>query len=130
MSGAGDLLGVASLLLAVATAALWFRRIFAVRIPEDRTAWVAAFVAASVLGIASFAVGNETFGAVAAGIGIGLGGFMAGTRAISRQSDKRPAVQVGSPILDFTAPDENGAPFDLAGLRGRPFLLKFFRGHW
>lgn len=130
MSEAGDLLGFASLLLAVTTAALWFRRVFAVRIPDDRTAWVAAFGAAVVLGIASFVAGNETLGAVAAGIGVGIGGFMAATRAISRQSEKVPAVSVGGPIIDFTAPDDNGAPVELAGLRGRPFLLKFFRGHW
>ena len=37
---------------------------------------------------------------------------------------------VGAPILDFEAPDAEGEPFDLATLRGRPFLLKFFRGHW
>jgi len=40
------------------------------------------------------------------------------------------AVRVGGPILDFSAPDENGEPFALASLRGRPYLLKFFRGHW
>ena len=130
MGEAGDLLGFASLLLAVSMAVLWFRRIFAVRIPENRTAWVAAFGAAAVLGIVSFAVGNGSFGGVAAGFGIGIGGFMAATRAISRQSEKQPAVAVGSPIIDFTAPDENGESFELAGMRGRPFLLKFFRGHW
>ena len=26
--------------------------------------------------------------------------------------------------------DEEGRRFDLSALRGRPFLLKFFRGHW
>jgi hypothetical protein len=130
VSGAGDLLGIASLLLAVGTAVRWFRRAFAVRIPDDRTAWLVTFGAAAVLGIASFAAGNGTLGGIAAGFGLGIGGSMLGLRAISRQDDKRPAVAVGGPILDFSAPDENGEPFELASLRGRPFLLKFFRGHW
>ena len=35
-----------------------------------------------------------------------------------------------SEIRNFTAKDDQGNSFDLAALRGRPFLLKFFRGHW
>jgi cytochrome oxidase Cu insertion factor (SCO1/SenC/PrrC family) len=89
-----------------------------------------AFTAAAALGVAAFAVGTGTLGAVAAGVGIGVGGSMVALRAISGQDDVQPAVRVGDPIIDFTALDENGEPFALSSLRGRPFLLKFFRGHW
>jgi len=39
-------------------------------------------------------------------------------------------VKVGEPILRFRARDAEGNDFDLQELAGRPFLLKFFRGHW
>ena len=46
------------------------------------------------------------------------------------QSRQEATVSVGKPILEFAALDQNGDRFDLACLRGRPILLKFFRGHW
>ena len=51
-------------------------------------------------------------------------------RLQSRQQPNRPAVAVGEPMLLFSAPDENGVDFDLSSLNGKPYLLKFFRGHW
>jgi peroxiredoxin len=33
-------------------------------------------------------------------------------------------------VVSFSAPDADGREFDLSSLAGRPFLLKFFRGHW
>jgi len=130
MSRSGDLLGVLSLLLALATAGVWAQRAYVVRMPENRTAFVLAFALALVLGIASFAVGNGAAAGVAAGIGIGVSALMLLLRASSAQDAKVPAVAVGGPIIDFSAPDEDGRVFDLASLRGRPYLLKFFRGHW
>jgi cytochrome oxidase Cu insertion factor (SCO1/SenC/PrrC family) len=126
----GDTLGVISLILALGTGAIWYRKILAVEIPQARAAFVTAFAAAAVLGVASFAVGNGTIGGICAGVGISFGALMTGLRAVSAQDAKVPAVRVGDRILDFTAPDEDGQPFSLASLGGRAFLLKFFRGHW
>ena len=126
----GDALGVMGFLLAVGTGALWYRKLLAVEIPRARAGFVAAFTVAAVLGIAAFAVGTGLIAGIAAGIAVALGGSMAGLRAISKQDAKVPAVRVGEPILDFTADDEDANPFALASLTGRPFLLKFFRGHW
>jgi peroxiredoxin len=50
--------------------------------------------------------------------------------AQARQASLKPAVSVGGPILEFVLPDDAGRAFDLSSLRGRAFLLKFFRGHW
>ena len=49
---------------------------------------------------------------------------------LAGQSKQPPVVAVGKQIIEFSALDENGELFDLASLRGRPLLLKFFRGHW
>ncbi len=69
-------------------------------------------------------------GSIAGGIAALLGFAFLGLRPQSSQKPKRPAVEVGGPILGFSAPDENGVDFDLSNLKGKPYLLKFFRGHW
>ncbi|MGH7819078.1 MAG: hypothetical protein ACREQ9_04830, partial [Candidatus Binatia bacterium] len=60
---------------------------------------------------------------------LGGGAFLA-LAATGGQANVTPAVRVGEPIIDFTARDDHGDEFRLVSLRGRPFLLKFFRGHW
>jgi len=126
----GNWLGFAGFILAIGAGAVWFRKMQAVEIPAERGVYVAAFALAAGLGVASFAVGNGMLGGLAAGVAIALGGTMVLLRALSGHDDAPMAVRVGGPILDFSAPDENGEPFALASLRGRPYLLKFFRGHW
>jgi len=126
----GNALAWLGFALVLAAGTLWVRRMNAVAIPESRGGFMAAFGAGAGLGVASFALGNGTLAAIAAGVAIVLGGLMILLWAMGGHDDAPVAVTVGGPILDFTAPDENGAPFDLASLRGRPYLLKFFRGHW
>jgi cytochrome oxidase Cu insertion factor (SCO1/SenC/PrrC family) len=88
------------------------------------------WAATLALGIAAFASGAGWLGGVPAALGSLAGGFMLLIRLGSPQAKNPPAVAVGGKILDFTAPDENGAPFSLSRIAGKPFLLKFFRGHW
>jgi hypothetical protein len=126
----GDLLGLLALGVVLATGVVWFRLIQAVRIPSNRLPFFAAMGVGVVLGIAAFGQGTGVLGGLAAGLAILAGGVFLGLRLQSTQDVREPAVRVGGPILDFSAPDERGEPFDLASLRGRPYLLKFFRGHW
>jgi len=55
--------------------------------------------------------------------------FLLGT-ATSGLPEKKPAVSVGGIAPDFIATDANGHEFRLSGLRGRPVLMKFYRGYW
>jgi len=82
------------------------------------------------LALAALGGGPGWPGGIAAGLALVAGGVFLTLQTLSRQPALVPAVQVGGPILDFSAPDDAGERFDLASLRGRPFLLKFFRGHW
>lgn len=87
--------------------------------------------AATIVGIAAFTLEPGIFGGILAGLSILVGaGFLVLGIFLSALSKQTPAVKVGAPLIFFTAPDENGEPFDIASLRGRPILLKFFRGHW
>jgi len=124
------LLGVVAGVVAVGSMAVWVRRLRAVNIPRNRTGFLALYVAAMVLGIYALTQGAGWLGGTAAVIAILVGVINLVLRAQSRQAPAVPSVTVGGPILDFTAPDDSGEEFDLASLKGTPFLLKFFRGHW
>ena len=102
------------------------------RVEMGKRLWIlnSMAVAGIVLGIAAFTREPGVLGGILAGASILMGVLFMGLGALAPQSKQTPAVTVGGPLLDFTAPDENGKPFELASLRGRPILLKFFRGHW
>jgi hypothetical protein len=123
-------LGLLSLVIALANALVFVRRVRAVAVPQDRIAHDLGWAAAFGLGVAALAGGAGWIGGIPATLGAALGGLVLLLRLGSAQARNAPAVRVGGPILDFTAPDENGAPFTLSSLAGKPFLLKFFRGHW
>ncbi|MBT4520682.1 MAG: redoxin domain-containing protein [Halieaceae bacterium] len=81
-------------------------------------------------GIYAISGGANWLGNTAAGLSIAIGIFYFILRAQSAQSSVPPIAGVGDKIPDFTALDDNGNEFQLASLQGKPFLLKFFRGHW
>jgi hypothetical protein len=128
MSGA--ILGFLALLLVAQAGFVWLRSIREVRTGERRSLVLLVVAAAGGLGLLAFARDPGLAGGIAAGLAVaGAAGF-ALLQLLGPQPRVVPAVAVGEPILDFTAPDPDGRPFQLASLRGRPFLLKFFRGHW
>ena len=128
MSGAVlAFLGAAIILVAGARWLLLMRR---VRIPANVSAYLVACALAALLGVAGLVAGAGLAGGIAGGVAA-LGGvaFLA-LYSASGQRRGTARVSVGAPIVDFTAHDDEGRPFSLARLRGRPVLLKFFRGHW
>ncbi len=126
----GDIFGFAGLAVLVATMVVWFRMVNQVSVPQNRMPYFGAFLVGSAFGIYAFVLGTSWIGGIPAGIAAFAGIFFVGMRALSAQDARTPAVQVGGSIIDFQAPDENDELFDLATMRGKPFLLKFFRGHW
>ena len=123
-------LGLLALLVVAGAATLWFRAARDVRLPTNRTGFVLAWAAGALLGLLAFVQGPGWVGGVPAFLAVLAGGFLLFTVAISRQQAAPDAVTVGSRLPDFVAPDENGERFELSSTRGRPLLLKFFRGHW
>jgi peroxiredoxin len=126
----GTQLAVFAAAVAGVTGTLWLRLMMKGRIPKDLTAFLAANVAAALLGVAALLLGTNLAGAIASGLAIFSGSIFVALYAASGQERKTPAVAVGGRVLDFTATDDEGQPFAVSNLRGRPFLLKFFRGHW
>ena len=126
----GGLLGLLALAVMVGTGALWVKRLRQVRAGEVRGVAIAGMAGAALLAVLALGAGPGLLGSVAAGVALAVSGTFLALQPLSRQARKAPAVSVGGPILDFTAKDDSGEPFALGTLRGRPFLLKFFRGHW
>jgi len=126
----GVLWGWLALGVVFGTGFVWFRKIHAVQIPENRSGYFLAMGLGVALGLAALWQGSGLAAGIAAWVAVLAGGFFLVLRLQSSQQAHRPAVVAGEAIIDFTAPDEHGHPFSLSSLRGKPFLLKFFRGHW
>lgn len=123
------MLGLLALIVVAATMYNWFQLIERVAIPRRRAGWFATFLAGAGIGVIAIAQGGffSTLFALPAVI---AGLAFPALRLQSAQQPNRPAVAVGERMLAITAPDEEGNAFDLASLTGKPYLLKFFRGHW
>ncbi len=123
-------LGYVALLGVVGSGVLWFRAMSAVRLPANRSGFVAAWLCAGALGVAALAMGTGWIGGVPAVLSIIGASFFLFTMTISLQQVKADAISVGATLPHFSAVDEHREPFDSASLVGHPVLIKFFRGHW
>ncbi len=127
---AGTPLALLGLAIVVGSAALWFRRMYQVRIPRNRTPFIVVWLSGGALGLIALFQGTGWIGGTAAVLAIGFAAFVMFTVSISRQILAEGAIRVGARLPAVLAPDENGESFELSSLAGRPVLLKFFRGHW
>jgi len=125
-----DLYGIIALLIVILTLAVWFQKVKAVRLTRVRFHYFSAWIIGALLGVYAITTGAGWIGTVPAVLAIALGFGFPLFRLGSNQGDHKPAVSVGDQIIDFTLPDDAGNAFSLASLKGKPFLLKFFRGHW
>ena len=126
----GTVLGIGALAVTGASWAIYWPTIAAMRVPLRPTGYQAAKVLAIGLAIAAFTTGPGLLGGIAAALAIVGSGMFLFFTLMSTMPGNTPTVGVGQPILDFTAKDAAGNDFSLASLKGTPFLLKFFRGHW
>ena len=126
----GTALAFLSLLLVVGAGALWFRAALGVRLPKNRSAFVAAWFCGALLGVTALTEGAGWIGGIPAVLGVIGGTFFTFTVLVSRQKVAAGAIAVGSTLPDFNATDENGETFKASSLAGQPVLIKFFRGHW
>jgi cytochrome oxidase Cu insertion factor (SCO1/SenC/PrrC family) len=123
-------LALVALALMVGGWATWWRRIQRVDVPLRPWAHYAVMAASLLLALAALSAGTGLAAGAAALMALLGSGMFLGLHLISRMPDRPTTVRVGDAAPDFTALDAEGAPFRLSELRGRPVLLKFFRGHW
>lgn len=123
-------LGFAAFGITAVTAALWFRGIRNVGIPENRGVFVAAWIIAALAGVTALLGSPGWLGGTAATLGTVVPFVLLFTVSISRQKLGAQAIQVGDRIPSFNALDEHGNRFDSESLSGHLVLIKFFRAHW
>ncbi|MCP5060573.1 MAG: hypothetical protein GY937_28080 [bacterium] len=109
---------------------LWFRMMKEVALEGRRWISVSMVGASVLLAIAAFSGDPGLVPGILAGTTAALGAGFLFLVMLSPQSKQPPAFELGSPLPDFAAPDENGQPFAISSMAGIPVLLKFFRGHW
>jgi peroxiredoxin len=124
------LLGYGAAAIVAVTGAIWLWLMQTVRIPKDRRAFIVSSVVSAALGAAALASGPPLAAGIAAAIATASSVLFLILCAMSAQAATTPAVSLGKPIIPFIALDDDDRAFDIDSLRGRPFLLKFFRGHW
>jgi hypothetical protein len=123
-------IGIAALVLVLGSGILWFRAAMAVRLPENRSYYVAVWIIGVALAGLALAGSPGWAGGLAAVIALLGGAFFLLTVAISRQKVVDTAIRPGASLPEFSAVDEHGIRFESSSLMGQPLLLKFFRGHW
>jgi len=126
----GAALVTASVAVFLVAGGSWLRGMQTVRLPVSAAGHVAGTLGAMALSAAGLAVGAGLAAGIAAGLVLLLGGVFLALVAASGQRRGTARFAIGGVLPDFVATDDEGRPFALASLRGRPVLLKFFRGHW
>ena len=126
----GQLLGLIGFAIVAATGARWFVLINAVAIPRDRTLLYGFFgVGAFFSFLALLHQPGWVVGAMSV-VSMLVGAGFPALRLGSDQEHKETAYPVGSTVPFFAADDDSGKRFESSWLAGKPYLLKFFRGHW
>lgn len=67
---------------------------------------------------------------VPAAIALMMGPLFLVLLALSKTPDNEIQIEVGKPLLPFSAKTSDGSAFDTSAFEGKRILLKFFRGGW
>jgi hypothetical protein len=123
-------MGLLGFAIVAATWGAYWPRIARHTVPRRPRVHQAAMVAGVALAAAAIARSPGPIGWIFVLAALVGAGFFLFTTTASRLPARGPAAQVGRRYLDFTAKDWQERDFQLAGLDGRRFILKFYRGHW
>lgn len=110
--------------------ASWWAKIKALTVPRNAIVHQCVMGVGVSMALLGMLRGPGAIGGSLAVVAVIAGGMYLYTSFISELPTTPAAVAVGGEILDFSAVDSDGANFSLSSLRGEPFLLKFYRGHW
>ncbi len=126
----GQTISLIAAAVAIGNLGLYWLRVKAVRLPDRATGQQVAMMLAGALAVTALMNQPGWVGGTAATIALLLAAAFLIMTLTSGTPSTAPAVEVGHPAIDFTTTDSQGDPFTLSQVKGRPVLLKFFRGHW
>ena len=125
---AGISLGLASMILVLATTAVWSYRAFKVNLLKDLDVFAILWIIGILMG--GFALVHGTADEGAAITAVSVGCFVLFLFAAGKQKGTGGAIEIGDALPSFSAPDENNETFESSSLIGGAVILKVFRGHW
>ncbi len=100
------------------------------QVPLRPVGFQAVMAAGVIVALTSLVVGPGILGSVLDFLSLAAGGMFLFSTMNSTLPVASLTVRLGGTIPDFTATTSDGLPFALSSLRGDPFILKFYRGHW
>jgi cytochrome oxidase Cu insertion factor (SCO1/SenC/PrrC family) len=127
---AAALLAPLGALLVFGNFMFWWRALQEVRVPPQPQAVAFSLAIGGILCIAGLVARPGWLTGLLAVLTLPPVALFLFLDRIASMPEKAPAVRVGEVALDFEAPASDGTTFALRSLRGRPVLLKFFRGFW
>lgn len=116
--------------MAVGNWAVYWPKIKAMQVTLRPVGHQTVMVCALVLAVLAAFNQPGIIGGGLAGFTIPVAGMFLFFTLNSGMPHKPLPVRVGQPMPRFAATAANGGVFDSAQLEGKPYLLKFFRGHW
>ncbi len=108
----------------------YFTTIAKETVPEDVRVYEVLFAVSGALAVAAVVVEPAAGPIILGALTVPLAGFLVWLLAQRRTPDGALIARVGEPMPPLRALDHEGRPVDLADLRGRRVLFKFFRGSW
>ncbi|MCA9937978.1 MAG: redoxin domain-containing protein [Anaerolineales bacterium] len=124
------LLGLLAMIIVRANRAWYRRKIKNIQVPRKPITHQLLAALGVAVAIFTFTRPLDVIGFLLAAVALLAGIRFIYTSLSSHIPPKSFAVRIGEPVPDFTALDGDGNAFTLSSLRGRPVLVKFFRGHW
>jgi len=127
----GPVLALVGAVLVFGTLVYWVRVVWQLRVPRQLGPIRALLVSGGILSLAVLLMqgAGTSLALLSVGAVLAAAAFMALDR-IAAMPIHAPTVAVGQMAPEFNAPTTEGESFSLESLRGRPALLKFYRGYW
>ncbi|NOY27684.1 MAG: hypothetical protein GXP62_17605 [Oligoflexia bacterium] len=123
-------LALAGFLLSHGVITWYFLVINREKVPVSVGPFAGAILCGMALSIAALVLGPSWTTGVMGAINLGLGSGILWLLTLRKLPNGHLIATVGQPMPPLSATDDTGAVFDLAGLKGRRLMVKFFRGSW
>lgn len=126
----GIITGVSGSVIATAATIQYLATIGKERVPVSLVAHSLVLLLAAGVAVVGAAL-DPSGGSVALGtLTVLVSASMLYIFSLAPLPDGQLIATVGQPLPALVAPDQDGAPFDVASLKGGRVMVKFFRGSW
>jgi hypothetical protein len=108
----------------------YFLTISVEKVPVSVTPFTGVLVLGMLASLAGVALDPGLLPGGLAAVTVGMGGFVLYLLPLRKLPDGALIAQLGAPMPELIAIDQDGQSVDFADLKGQRVMLKFFRGSW